>query len=137
MARVDPGFGVDDFNRAKVYNETETLKNNILALLFMRPGSYQSIPKLGIGLQDYLYQFFDELDTDALSMQIAAQCQEFIPQIQNGNLKVLKTMDGNTPVLLIVLPTVIEDKATGVAIAVAAKESGLISYNIQFDNSLI
>lgn len=135
---IDPNFGVNDFKCAKTFSETETLKNNILTLLFMRPGSYPSLPHLGIHIQDYLYQFFDDIDTDGLTSMIAAQCQEFLPAVQEGSLSVRKThTSDNKPVLLIVIPAVIDDSVTGLGIALTADENGNVSYNSMIDNSFL
>ena len=102
MAIIDPAFGVNDFKTAKITSESETIVNNILTLLFMRPGSYPSIPHLGIHIQDYLYQFFDEINCDDITSLIAAQCQEFVPSVNSGSLVVKKTVtESGKPVLLI------------------------------------
>lgn len=131
MAIIDPGFGVDDFNNPKLLGEAETIKNNILTLLFMKKGSYPSIPELGIGIQDTLYQFFDDIDTDQLTQRIASQCTEFIPSVNAGSLKVKKTFQktsaGNTPVLLIVVPTTVEKTDRSLVVALTTTANGDVS----------
>ena len=64
MASVDPAFGVDSFNRPKVLSETETIVNNILFILFGKPGSYPSIPSLGMDIEQYLYLFEQSVSDD-------------------------------------------------------------------------
>lgn len=136
MAIIDPGFGVDSFNNPKVLSEAETIKNNILTLLFMRKGSYPSIPELGIGIQDYLYQFFDDIDTEDLTHKIASQCTEFIPSVSSGSLKVKKThqrtSNGPVPVLLIVVPASIENNEKSLVIALATTSNGDIEVATDF-----
>ena len=51
MASVDPVYGVNNFNETKVLTEAETLVNNILMILFGKPGFYPSIPSLGMDIQ--------------------------------------------------------------------------------------
>lgn len=130
MATVDPGFGVDEFNRSKILSEAETIKNNILTLLFMRKGSYPSIPELGIGLQDYLYQFFDEIDVEKIKRDIGAQCSEFIPSVNSGELQVVKTYKDNKPVLLVVIPTSLENSnGTSLVLSVMQDATGEIKHS--------
>ena len=138
MAVVDPAFGVNDFKTAKMPSESETIVNNILTLLFMKTGSYPSIPHLGIHIQDYLYQFFDDIDCEAITSLIAAQCQEFVPAVNSGSLVVKKTVtDSGKPVLLIKLPAMIEDDTTGMGIAITTDESGNVKYNTMIDRSFL
>ena len=136
LAIIDPGFGVDDFNNPKVLSEAETIKNNILTLLFMKKGSYPSIPELGIGIQNTLYQFFDDIDTEELTNRIAAQCAEFIPSVNSGSLKVKKTYQktqaGNLPVLLIVVPTSVSNTDRSLVVALTTTANGDIAVNTDY-----
>ena len=137
MSGVDPAFGIDDLQTAKVLNETETVKTNILTLLFMRPGTHPSLPTLGIAIQDYMYQFFDSLDPNLLKNTIAAQCEEWIPQVQNGTLDVVKTIYNDQPTLLIKIPTVIDDQLTALVVGISQNTVGEITYNSVIDSSLL
>lgn len=134
---VDPVFGIDNFNKPKTLNESQTLVNNILMLLFMKPGTYPSLPKLGIYIQQYLYMFFDEINVDVIKAKIAAQCEEFLPNIQDGTLDVLKTTKDGKPVLLVVLPVRIDDELTGLVIGTTIDSIGKLIYNYQFDKNAI
>ena len=138
MAIIDPGFGVDDFNKPKLTNEAETIKNNILTLLFMRKGSYPSIPELGIGIQDTLYQFFDSIDTEELTTRIASQCTEFIPSVNSGALHVYKTYQqtpsGNLPVLLVVVPTSVDKNEKSLVVALTTDNNGDVSVATSYTN---
>ena len=62
MPSVDPAYGVNDFNETKVLSESQTLINNILMILFGKPGFYPSIPWLGMDIYQYLYSFEDGID---------------------------------------------------------------------------
>lgn len=134
---VDPVFGIDNFNKPKTLNESQTLVNNLLMLLFMKPGTYPSLPNLGIYIQQYLYMFFDDINTNYIKSQIATQCEEFLPSIQNGSLDVHKTTKDGKPVLLITLPIRIDDELTGLVIGTTIDSIGSLIYNHQFDKNAI
>lgn len=138
MAILDPGFGVNDFKNPKITNEAETIKNNILTLLFMRKGSYPSIPELGIGIQDTLYQFFDDINTEDLTRRIASQCTEFIPSVNSGALQVHKTYqrtsNGKLPVLLIVVPTSVDSNEKSLVLALSPDNNGDVSIATSYAN---
>lgn len=129
MASVDPVYGVNDFNETKVLSESQTLINNILMILFGKPGFYPSIPWLGMDIYQYLYRFDDEIDTLKIKSKLAAQCQEFLPDIQNGSMDVYSTTHQERPVLIFELPILV-DKATSVlALGVTVNTKGEMVYN--------
>ena len=88
---VDPVYGVNDFNRPKVLAEDETYVNNLLMILFGKPGFYPSIPYLGMDVGSMLYMFEDEINTDKIKTDLAYQCIDFLPLIDDGDLDVVVT----------------------------------------------
>ena len=91
MAKVDPTYGVNEFNKTKVLSETETYVNNILTILFGKPGFYPSIPTLGMDISQYLYKFEDEINVDRIKAILANQCSEFLPLVESGDIDIIKT----------------------------------------------
>jgi hypothetical protein len=126
---VDPTYGVNNFNKAKVLTEAETYVNNILAILFGKPGFYPSIPNLGMDIQQELYKFEDEINTDQIKAQLASQCQDFLPIIKDGTMDVLTTTYNNNTMLLFVLPVIIDKNNTALALGVTVNEKGEMVYN--------
>lgn len=125
-------FGLDNFESAKYSNETETIANSILNLLFGKPGYFPSMPELGINIQQYLYSFWDEVDTDFLKAKIISQCSTFREFVNDGTLDVIKSSYKKKPLLLIVLPLVVKNTKENLAIGIRQDEHGTVSYNYQF-----
>lgn len=134
---IEPDFGVDNFNQPKMFNESETLVNNLLMLLFMKPGSYPSIPNLGIDINQYLYMFFDEINVEKIKYDIATQCVQFLDAVEAGTLDVRKIVYKKKPLLLLILPVRIEEKVSGLKLALTTNDAGNIIYNIEYDNTII
>lgn len=132
MTGKEPGFGLDNFNGPKYHNETETVANAMLNLLFGKPGFFPSMPDLGINIQQYLYLFEDSFDVDVLKAKIIAQCSQFSQFIDDGTLEIVMSSYMNKPLLLIVLPMVIKNTKEHLAIAVTHDAHGNITYNYQF-----
>lgn len=130
---VDPQFGIDSYNRAKVLSESQTIVNNILTLLFGKPGFYPSIPQLGMNIQQYLYSFEDDFDTNFIKSQLAAQCRDFIDVIEDGSFDVIKTTYNEQPLLIFVIPTIITNTESNLFLGVTLTNNGEYRFNFTFD----
>lgn len=130
---VDPQFGANVYNRAKVLNESQTIVNNILTLLFGKPGFYPSIPTLGMNISQYLYSFEDDFDVDFLKSQLALQCKDFIEQIRDGSFDIVKSTYNGQPLLIFVIPTIITNTKTNLLLGVTVNEKGEFKFNFTFD----
>lgn len=136
MAGVEPSFGVNSFNQAKYKNETETVANAILGLLFGKPGYFPSMPSLGLDIQSTLYMFWDEVNTDVIKARIMSQCSAFKEYIDDGSLDVIKSSYNGKPLLLIVIPVQIRDTRESLAIGIRENENGSVTYNYVFDQTI-
>ena len=135
MAGVEPSFGINSFNRAKYKNESETIANAFLNLLFGKPGYFPSMPNLGLDIQSKLYSFWDELDTDVLKASIVSQCTAFKEYINDNSLDIIKSSYNNQPLLLIVIPIEIDMSKSNLVIGITIDGSNSIVYNYQFDET--
>ena len=130
---VDPQFGVDHYNRAKVLNESQTLVANILTLLFGRPGFYPSSPHLGMNIQQYFYMFEDDFDITYVKSQLATQCRDFIDCISNGEFDIIKSHYNDQPLLIFVIPTIITYAETNLFLGITYSK-GEYRFNFKFDD---
>lgn len=129
MAVVDPVIGVDDFNRPKVLSERESYITDLLIMLFTVPGQYPAIPRFGMNIQSYLYQFEDTIDPIKIKAQLVYQCQEFLPEVESGELDVEVGYYKERPMIVFHLP-VINDTSTHVLVlGVTINEKGELVYN--------
>jgi hypothetical protein len=135
MSGVEPSFGMNAFNKAKYKNETETIANSILSLLFGRPGYFPSMPNLGIDIQSLLYSFWDEIDTEVIKMQIVSQCTAFREYIDDGSLDVIKSSYAGQPLLLIVIPVQTKNGRESLSIGITQDANGNAVYNYVFDET--
>lgn len=131
---IDPAFGINNFGKPKMYNETQTVANNILALLFGKPGSIPSMPDLGMYIQGQLFEFFDDIDTDSLKSQLVEQCRYFDTYVQSNEFDIIKNtitnpVNGETSdILLIILPTQIQNTSKHFAVGLQKKGDSVV-YN--------
>lgn len=131
----DPEFGTNHFNTAKYKTESQTIIDNIVTILFGIPGFFPSIPNLGMNIQSYLYQFWDTIDTNVLKAELISQCEILDIFLRDNTLDIIKTTnDIGQPLLLIVMPVLIEGSDDKVTIKITKNENGNIDYNYGFNN---
>jgi hypothetical protein len=138
----DCTFEMDEFNRPRLREEAELVKNTVLTILFMRPGQYPSLPYLGLNIRDKLYSFYDELDETALARELTEQCQALSSYIQQGDIMIKKMIYRDMPSLIIYVSTASTDgsvisytnksqnKATSFYIGISVDELNKLLYNI-------
>lgn len=107
---IDPAFGVNNFLQPKYYNESETVANNFMTLLFGKPGFFPSIPELGIDVQSLLYQYFDDIDIGSLKNEIINQCSAYMNYVIEEEFQIVKRFYKDQPLLIFILP--IQEKST-------------------------
>lgn len=136
IASVDPVYGVNNFNQTKVLSESETLINNILMILFGKPGFYPSIPSLGMDIEGYLYMFEDEIDASKIKAKLASQCREFLPSMQDGSMDVYTTTYKDHTMLIFELPILVDNVTSMLALGVTVNDKGEMVYTFVSNNEI-
>ena len=129
---IDPAFGVNSFNEPKYYSESQTVANNIMMLLYGKPGFYPSIPDLGMDVARLNDTFFDDLDTDQIKSELARQCNVFIDNIRDGTFEVQKSLINGKPLLIFVVPVISEQVPQRIAIGITTNEQGELIYRMKY-----
>lgn len=132
---IDPTFAVNDYNQPKMLSNKETYVNNIMMLLFGKPGFYPSIPSIGMDIQQYLYKFEDEVNTEEIKNKLSLQCKDFLPEIRNGDLDVVKTMYNGRMLLIFKLPIIDDTESNSVILGVSTNTQNEIIYNFIDSNT--
>lgn len=130
---VDPTFEVDDYNRGKILNESQTIAYNILTLLFAKPGFYPSIPSLGLDIESYFYRFSDEDLVNEIKSKLVAQCSDFLPSVDEESLQIQKAEYNGQPLLVFIIPTIIFDKKNELVVGISVAETGQMQFNFTFN----
>lgn len=97
----DGSLTVDEYGNNKIIETPEMIRNIITWILFATPGSYPSIPQLGLNIREWLYSHYDELDPNQLANRIIAQCEELSYYFNKKELSVRKQKYYNRPAIYI------------------------------------
>lgn len=125
---VDPVFGANDFNQPKYLTEKESLIRNILMIIFGKPGFYPSIPTIGMDIKQYLYKFADDIDTEKLKEELAAECNDFLPEISSGDLDIQVKVYNKKPLIIFILPVLNDVENYQIALGITSNAYGEMIY---------
>lgn len=129
LEQQNPSFALNDFDEVKLYTSDESIVRDLLLLLFGKPGFYPSQPGLGMYIQQYLYEFEDGIDTNAIKVEMAMQCSEFLPLVESGDIDVQVDHWNGRPLLVFILPTIHNTSDAQLVLGVTVLENGEIQFN--------
>ena len=107
----DVGLGKDNFQKSKIYNETDSLVNYILNILLMKPGNMPSMPELGVNIGQYIQpNMQQELDPELVKGLIVSNCEDLLPYLTADELIASVARDEfGRDVLLIKIPLIMDE----------------------------
>ena len=137
----DIGFDKDNFQKSRIFNETDSLINYILNILLMRPGNMPSMPEIGVNIGQYIQPSMQKkLDTEFIKGLIVSNCDAILPYLVSEELIVSIVRDSlNRDVLLIKIPLVVENEAKvekDVYYAFYRNELNELEFNFLVDDDL-
>ncbi len=94
-------LGLNSFNAPAEFKDEAAWIRQITYILFTYPGQYPNIPNLGIGLQNYQYEFVDRAKTN-LESRIDEQIKAYLPDVPltSTNIDTIKDSAGNDILLI-------------------------------------
>lgn len=121
---VNPTFFVNDYDRVAIQTEKQTIVNDILMILYGKPGFFPSIPSLGMDIRQYLYEPEDEIDTNQLKEVLRTQCNDFGTYIDDESLDVVKTTYQGETLLIFILPNIddTQDRLSALGVTINSKK---------------
>ena len=137
----DIGFDKDNFQKSRIFNETDSLINYILNILLMRPGNMPSMPEIGVNIGQYIQPSMQKkIDTEFIKGLIVSNCEAILPYLVSEELIVSIVRDSlNRDVLLIKIPLVVENESKvekDVYYAFYRNELNELEFNFLVDDDL-
>ena len=126
------GLGTNAFNKPVEYTGYKAWCQLILNLLFLRPGTYPSIPEMGIGIQDYDYEFLDDVKENIQS-NIEGQIKTYLPNIPLDSIE-LQSVDYNGRRILMIVINLIDNGQTVTSVVASEITNKLIDFEISWNN---
>ena len=81
-------LSLNDFNRPRVYKETDSAYIEIVRLILLEPGKYQSHPSMGVGIRSRFRHNNDENFLANLQTEITNQITKYLPELTQVSVSV-------------------------------------------------
>ena len=132
----DVGYGLDDFQRMKVYSESESIARYILTILLTRPGNYPGLPHIGLNVKQLLYDDLNEFNATSLKEQIYGQCSALLPHIVGDDVYAGLIEYNGTTFLLIRVSVEVNSKMQKINYAFYQDELREIKFDFQIEDDI-
>lgn len=104
----------------------------IIQLLFLKPGTFPSIPRMGIGVQNYEFEFMDAA-IDKLNEDIPRQIDTYLPDVPVESVRASSVNIQGKQVLLITIQ-LFDNGVITTVVAAAEVKNRLIDFDIGWNN---
>ncbi len=129
--KTETSLEINSFDKPKELTEVEAWSQLLLNLIFLKPGTYPSMPEMGVGIENYQYDFLEEA-VEELSTAITSQQQLFLPDVPLAGVQIAKTERQGQPILIIQLFFNIEKEMTSTAIAINLSKRNFLDFEVSW-----
>ena len=131
----EPVFGVNNFGKAKLQTETESIAKALFVVLMNKPGFMPSMPLCGMDIRSMLYSYYDQIDPDNLLKEIANQCPALQTYISNKTLQCKKMIINQRPALVFGMQYTVNGVSNRLIFTFRTTPEGEVVYDYHFNEN--
>ncbi len=120
---------INAFDKPKELSQVEAWSQLLLNLIFLRPGTYPSMPEMGVGIEDYQFDFLEDA-IEELTAAITAQQKTYLSDIPLNGINCSQIEHKGAPVLLIQFVFNVEDQLKTSAIAINTSSRKFLDFEM-------
>ena len=129
--KKETSLQINSFDKPNELTGVAAWSQLMLNLIFLKPGTYPSLPEMGVGIEDYQYDFFEEA-VEALSSAITEQQKVFLPDVPLSGIKISKLDKNGQPILVIQLFFDTNDGVESSAIAINTSKRNFLDFDVSW-----
>ena len=130
-SKTEVSLQINSFDKPTELNDVAAWSQLMLNLIFLKPGTYPSMPEMGIGIEQYQYEFLEDA-VDEISSKIITQQQMYLPDIPLENLQVSQYDNNGHPVLIILMVFNTTSGTQSSAIALDTSKRNFLNFDISW-----
>ena len=97
----------------------------------MKPGTYPSLPEMGVGIGEYQYDFLEDAIAE-LSAKITDQQKKYLPDVPLNSVQVSKMEQNGQPLLVVQLFFNVESGPASSAIAINVSKRNFLDFEVSW-----
>lgn len=114
-------LSINPFNKPQEYSGTKAWANQICALIMLEPGTYPSMPTMGVGLGRYEYATIDTVKSTLVD-EIRKQVSIYLPDVPLKDVEIIDK--SNTKHAYVVLVLTFDENDNTKTVVVATEQVG-------------
>ena len=130
-SKKETSLEINSFDKPTELSGVAAWSQLMLNLIFLKPGTYPSLPEMGVGIEEYQYDFLDDA-IDILSTRISEQQKIYLPDVPLGAVQVSKVEKNGQPILIIQLFFNVESGASSSAIAINLSKRNFLDFEVSW-----
>ena len=129
--KTEKSLELNSFDKPKELKGLAVWSQLMLNLIFLTPGSYPSLPEMGVGIDKYQYDFMDDTIAE-LSAVIVNQQQKYLPDVPLAGVQIGKVEHDGQPILLIQMLFNDEIGTVSSAIAINTSKRNFLDFEVSW-----
>ena len=130
-SKAETSLEINSFDKPTELNDVSAWSQLMLNLIFLRPGTYPSLPEMGVGIEEYQYDFLEDAISE-LSAKITEQQQKYLPDVPLAGVQISKMEHEGQPILVIQLFFNTESGTTSSAIALNTSKRNFLDFEVSW-----
>ena len=130
-SKTETSLQINSFDKPKELSSVAAWSQLLLNLIFLKPGTYPSLPTMGVGIEDYQYEFLEDAISE-LSAKITDQQQTFLPDVPLSGVQISKMEENGIPILIIQLFFTIDSGVTSSAVAINISKRNFLDFEVSW-----
>ena len=130
-SKTELRLALNSFEKPDELSDVSAWSQLLLNLIFLKPGTYPSIPGMGVGIENYQYDFLDDA-IDQLTAAIVTQQQTYLPDIPLASVQISKVLHSGSQILVIHMmfnaPSITKDTA----IAINTSKRNFLDFDVSW-----
>ena len=130
-SKKEPILEINSFDKPTELSGVSAWSQLLLNLIFLKPGTYPSAPEMGVGIEEYQYDFVDDAISE-LSTKITEQQKKYLSDIPLSSVQVTKVEQNGQPILVIQLFFNIASGTASSAIAINVSKRNFLEFEVSW-----
>ena len=129
--KTELSLEINSFDKPRERKDVSAWSQLMLNLIFLQPGTYPSMPEMGVGIENFQYEFLDEALAE-LSAKITQQHQTYLPDVPLAGLEITSVEHNGQPILIIHMTFETEEGPVSSAVAINTSKRNFLDFEVSW-----